>query len=60
MVATVRLNVATTDFSRTSGVGGGAKLAQEWESTTLTRVPEITAVQVVDTNGAPISSLSRK
>ena len=60
VVATVRLNVATTDFSRTSGVGGGAKLAQEWESTTLARVPEIAVVQVVDSSGAPIDSMSRK
>ena len=60
VVATFRLDVSAKDFSRTSGADGGASLVQEWESTTLTRVPEITVVQVVDLNGAPVGSTSHR
>ncbi len=60
VVATFRLDVSTTDLSRSAGVGAGARLAQEWETTTFARVPEITAVQVVDSNGVPVGSALRK
>ena len=59
-VATIRLNVLNSELVQQISTLGAAKMEKDFESATLTKLPEIKSVRIADSSGAVLSSETRK